>query len=165
MNTNPSEHLRAAFGTLLTRYRTERKWTTEALAAATGLSDAHAVSEMECGEREPTLTEFFAIANALGEPPAILLVSLLDEWRANPTADTLYKSRASDYSRLFRLGFFRDARDFRELQRTYGSLDEATAAARSLNTVRHRRKLTPVTTLTIYVRLGHTHFAKEPGER
>jgi hypothetical protein len=120
---------------------------------------------MESGEHEPTLTEFFDIADALGEPPAILVISLITEWRANPTGDTLYRSRASDFSRLYRLGYFHDARDFRELQRTYGSADEATAAARTLNTARHHRKLAPATTLTIYVRLGHTHFAWEPGKR
>jgi hypothetical protein len=40
MNTDHNETLRAAFGTILTRSRTERKWTAEALAIAAGLSDA-----------------------------------------------------------------------------------------------------------------------------
>jgi hypothetical protein len=117
---------------------------------------------MERGEREPTLSEFFNISNALGEPPAILLISLIVQLRTDPTGDTLYKSRASDFTRLYRLGYFHDAPDFRELQRTFGSVDEATAAARRINAARHKRKLTPLSTLTIYVRLGHTHFAWDP---
>ena len=44
MNTDHNETLRAAFGTILTRSRTERKWTAEALAIA-GLSDADVINK------------------------------------------------------------------------------------------------------------------------
>ena len=89
MNTDHGETLRAAFGMILTRSRTVRKWTAEALAIAAGLSGSDAVSEMERGEREPTLSEFFNISHALGEPPAILLIRLIVQWRTDPTGDTL----------------------------------------------------------------------------
>jgi hypothetical protein len=60
---------------------------------------------MERGEREPSLTEFFRIASALGDPSGSLFIDLIVAWRADPTDHRLYKSRPSDFSRLYRLGF------------------------------------------------------------
>jgi transcriptional regulator with XRE-family HTH domain len=104
MSTDPINRLPGAFGKLLTRLRLEQHMTPEAFAVATGLHDANTVTEMERGEREPTLTEFFRIANALRSPPAILFIDVIAQWRADPTDYGLYKSRASDVVRLCRLG-------------------------------------------------------------
>jgi transcriptional regulator with XRE-family HTH domain len=70
-----------AFGAFLVRRRVELKWTTEAFAVAADLPDAATVTKMEQGEREPTLTELFKIANALRTPQELV--------RAQQTADAM----------------------------------------------------------------------------
>jgi transcriptional regulator with XRE-family HTH domain len=149
---------------LLARRRLEQKLTTEALAVAAGLPDAAAVTMMERGEREPTLTDLFRIADTLRMPHAILYIDVIAAWRADPADLSFYKSRASDFGRLYRLGYHHDPGDFRELPRTYGLLDLATGDARMLNATRRSKRLPLLDTVLIYVRLGHVPFRTDEEE-
>ena len=157
MSADPIARLPTAFGKLLARFRIERKLTEETLARGAGLSDTNRVTEFERGDREPTLTEFFRIASALGDPPAILLIDLLAQCQ-DIGFDPLYKSRPSDFLRLYRLGYFHNPGDFRERPQAYGSMDKATSAARVLNVTRDRKGQPLLDTVLIYVRLGSVAF-------
>jgi transcriptional regulator with XRE-family HTH domain len=150
--------LSVAFGRVLARFRAQRKLTSETLALAGGFSGRDEVESMEHGHREPALSELFRIAKALGEPPGLLFIDVVDAWRADPTHDAFYKTRASDFARLYRLGYYEAPRDFREQQRTYTTLDEATATAGKLNCARHSRRLKLLDTVCIYIRTGHVSF-------
>lgn len=154
MSDDPLLRLLPAFGTLLIQHRVKRNWTVETLAASIQLSDVE-VKRMERGEYGPTLPEFFRIARALGEEPVILLIDLITAWRTDPTDYRLYKSRASDLDKLYRLGYYHDPGDFRELPRTYGLLGQATAAAKELNRTRRSKRLPLLDTVLIYVRLAN----------
>jgi HTH-type transcriptional regulator, competence development regulator len=165
MSTDPLKRLPSTFGKLLTRLRVEQKLTQEALAVAAGLPDATAVTTMEQGKRDPTLTELFRIANALRIPHAIFYIDVIAAWRADPTDYRFYKSRASDFGRLYRLGYHHDPGDFRELPRTYGLLDQATGNARMLNATRRSKRLPPIDTVLIYVRLGNVAIRSDADGR
>jgi transcriptional regulator with XRE-family HTH domain len=60
---------------MLVHHRRERKWTVESLATAIGLSTIETAS-LERGNYGPTLQEFFHIASALREEPAVLFIDL-----------------------------------------------------------------------------------------
>ena len=165
MSTDSLKRLPVAFGALLTRHRVEMRLTPEAFARAARLPDAGTVIMMEQGEREPTLTELFAIANALRTPHAFLFLDVIAEWRKDPSDLGLYKSRASDFAKLYRLGYHRDPGDFRELPRAYGTMGEATGAARILSAARRRRGLLPLDTVLIYSRLNYVGFEPDEGEQ
>src|SRR5689334_20837819 len=127
MSTDPIKRLPGAFGKLLSRLlRDERRVTYEAVARALGLPDQIAVVEMENGKREPTLRQLFQLARLLGDAPAILFVDLIAAWR---TDDVLQYSRASDFIRLYRLGYHHKPGDFRELATSYYSVAEAVHGA------------------------------------
>jgi hypothetical protein len=64
-------------------------------------------------------------------------------------------------SRLYRLGYYEGPGDFREQQRAFSMLDEATAAAATLNAVRHSKGVKILDTVSLYVRMGHVRFAWE----
>jgi transcriptional regulator with XRE-family HTH domain len=161
MSAGPINRLPSDFGKLLKRLRVKVDLSQEALALAAGFSDINAVENMERGEREPTLTEFFRIANALRDPPAILLTDLIAAWRGD-SLNFLYPSRPSDFSRVYRLGYYYDVGDFREHPTTYGSVDQATDAARRLNPARQKKELRAIDMICIYVRLGCLHFDWRP---
>ena len=163
MNTDPIERLPAAFGDVLVRHRNERKRTVEALAAATGLSVTEIVS-LECGNYGPTLKDFFRIAKALSEDPASLFIDVVAEWRGDDADRSLYPSRASNFERLYRLGYHHKIGDFREQEKTYGSIAEATHTAERLNKQRHERGVKLLDTVTTYVRMGYVKFNWQPGE-
>jgi transcriptional regulator with XRE-family HTH domain len=162
---DPMSRFLPAFGSLLSRLRFERNWTVEQFAASIQLSCAE-VKSIECGEYGPTLPEFLRIASVLGEEPIILLTDVIALWRGD-SIDPLYKSRASDFNRLYRLGYYHDPGDFREHTSTYESIDDAAYAGRKLNPVRKTKSLKPFNTVCIYVRIGYVSFdwtadAKEP---
>jgi transcriptional regulator with XRE-family HTH domain len=146
-----------SFGSVLTRLRQKRNWETESLANASGLS-AQEIRSIEAGAYTPTLKDFFRLAIGLGESPVILLLEVITAGRVDPTDYGLYKSRPSDLTRLYRLGYFRDPGDFRELPTAYGLLDDATAAARALNTTRHSKGMPLLETVLLYVRFGNIRF-------
>jgi hypothetical protein len=81
-----------------------------------------------------------------------------------PDAKVHYKSRASDFARTYRLGYHHDPGDFREQPQAYASIDDAAGAARRLNVTRHRRKLPPLNTVLIYVRIGSVSFRPDADE-
>jgi transcriptional regulator with XRE-family HTH domain len=164
MSTDPLLRLLPAFGTVLTQHRVERKWNVEEFAAATRLPVAE-VTKMERGENGPTLPEFFRIARGLGEEPVILLVNVITAWRADPTDYRLYKSRASDLGKLYRLGYHHDPGDFRELPRTYGLIGQANSAANALNFTRRSKRRPPLDTVLIYVRLANVAVHPDVEER
>jgi hypothetical protein len=97
----------------------------------------------------------FAVALGLGatSPPALAPL---------PPPYGIYKSRASDFERLYRLGYHHEPRDFWEQQRAYESIDQAINAARTLNSARQLKRLRPLDTGLIYARLGYITF--EPDE-
>jgi hypothetical protein len=64
----------------------------------------------------------------------------------------------SDLARLYRLGYFRGHGDFRELPAAYFPLDQATAAARTLNATRHSNRMPLIDTVLLYVRFGSIRF-------
>ena len=152
MSTDPITRLPAAFGDVLVRRRNERKRTVDALAAAAGLS-ANEIASLECGDYGPTLQDFFRIANALGEEPAILFIDVVATWRGDDADRLLYPSRPSSFERLYRLGYHHRIGDFREQERTYGSVAEATHNADRLNKQRHERGVKLLDTVTTYVRM------------
>jgi transcriptional regulator with XRE-family HTH domain len=162
MSIDPIKRLPVAFGNLLKRLRVKLNLSQEGLAVAAGFPDTNAVVDIECGEREPTLTELFRIANALRMPQAILFVDVVAEWRNDPTDYGIYKTRASDFTRLYRLGYQHKPADFREQDRTYGSVAEAINFADRLNKQRHDRKVALLDTVCIYIRMGYTSFRWMP---
>jgi transcriptional regulator with XRE-family HTH domain len=163
MSIEPMERLYKAFGNVLVRRRRERKWTAYALATAAGMSESEVIG-LELGEYGPTLKDFFRIANAFGEEPTILFIGVVAAWRGDSN-DPLYKSRATDFTRIYRLGYYHDHGDFRELPRAYGHMDEATGAARTLNAARQSKGLPPLNTVLIYVRLGSAGFRSDAREQ
>jgi transcriptional regulator with XRE-family HTH domain len=160
MSDDPLLRFLPAFGSLLSRLRYERNWTVDQLALAIELSSAE-VKSMERGEYGPTLPEFFRIASVLGEEPIILLIDVISLWRGDGI-DPLYKSRASDFSRLYRLGYYHDPGDFREHTATYDSVDDAAHAARKLNPARQTKSLKTFNTVCIYIRMGSVTFDPNP---
>ena len=101
MSADPIERLPVAFGRMLGRRRDAKHATPLALAGSVGLTEDEVI-ETERGQREPALTEFFRIARALGDPPTLLLIDVITAWL---DADTLHTTRASDFVRLYRLGY------------------------------------------------------------
>ena len=162
MSTDPLLRLASAFGDVLVRRRSERHWTGEALATAAGLS-AMEIANMERGSYGPTLLEFFRIARALDEQPAMLLIDVITAWRADPI-DTLHSARPSDFARLFRLGYHHKPGDFRELPTAYYSAAESTHAAGKLNAQRNARGVALLDTVCIYVRLDYVSLRPDSRE-
>ena len=142
MTTDPITRLPSAFETVLVRLCRHRNIAPQALTIT----------------KTPSLQDFFRIADALGESPVILLTEVITAWRADPTDLGLYKSRPSDLTRLYRLGYFHDPGDFRELPQVYGQMDQATGAVRSLNASRQAKGLPLLNTICIYVRVGSVAF-------
>jgi hypothetical protein len=166
MNDDPLSRLPRAFGQVLARHRRERKLSCHALANAACLSkESDIIIGLECGDFGPTLTDFFRIALALGVDPVLLFVDLVAAWRGDDADRSMYPSRASSFERLYRLGYYHKIGDFRELERTYGSIPEAISVAERLNAQRNARGVRLLDTVTTYVRLQCAHFVWKPDER
>ena len=166
MTNDPIKRVRIAFARALAHHRLKKNLTTGMVADAGGFS----VSQIEGWENkdkasEPGVTDFFRLAWALGIDPTILFIDMITEWRWDPTDIGLYKSRVSDLTKLYRLGYFHDPGDFRELPATYSLLDLATDAAGELNIQRQKLRKPPLDTVCIYVRLGQIWLDLKPGER
>ena len=107
MTNDPIKRVRIAFARALAHHRHRKNLTTGMVADAGGFS----VSQIEGWENkdkasEPSVTDFFRIAWALGIDPTILFIDMITEWRYDPTDMGLYKSRVSDLAKLYRLGYF-----------------------------------------------------------
>jgi transcriptional regulator with XRE-family HTH domain len=160
MSPGPIERLPIAFGRVLARRLGAKPGTALALAGSVGLTEDEVI-EMERGEREPALTEFCRIARALGDPPTILLIDVIATW---VDADALHATRASDFVRLYRLGYHHKPGDFRELGASYYSAPEAAHAAGKLNGQRHARGMALIDTICVYVRLDYVSLRAESGQ-
>ena len=161
MNTDPISRLPATFGALLNKLRVGQRIDAVEFATAARLTSAEKLASMERGDAEPTLTEFFRIAGVLNEPPAILLVDLITNWREEPEFGYLYRPRPGDFARLFRLGCYELSAEFHELVKPYGSINDAMSVSRALNSTRSRRRQPLLDHITIYVRLGYVRFKPE----
>jgi transcriptional regulator with XRE-family HTH domain len=161
MTTDPFKLLPEVFGDVLSRLLRERNWNAEALTNASGLSTRW-IRSLQAGSVGPDLRDFFQLATGLEMPPVVLLTEVINALRADPNDHELYKSRPSDLARLYRLGYFHDPGDFRELPRVYELLDHATADARKINVVRINKEMAPIDTLTIYVRVGYVRVDVRP---
>ena len=159
MSADPLSRLLPAFADVLARHRAKRNWSVDAFATAVGISPIE-IRSMERGDYGPSLLEFFRIAEALNEKPALLLTELIEVWRADPM-ETRRQSRASDFARLFRLGYHHKPGDFRELLTPYFSVAEATHAAGMFNAHRHSRGVALLDTVTVYVRLDSVSLRPE----
>ena len=153
MNADPVERVRSAFSKVLRRHRQERNLTIEMLAHTSGFFETQ-LQDWENTTCEPDLTDLFRLAWALGEEPVLLFIDLVAAWRADPSDLGLYKSRASDFAKLYRLGYAVDPGDFRELPRTYSLINEAVRSARMLNATRNSKRQPLLDTVLTYVRLG-----------
>jgi transcriptional regulator with XRE-family HTH domain len=69
------DELGPAFGLTLAKLRKEKKWSQMKLAAEAGLH-LNAVSNLERGERSPSLYTVFVLARALGIPASKLVVAV-----------------------------------------------------------------------------------------
>ena len=157
MSADPFLRLPEVFGAVLARMRRARNLSTQDLATACRLSESE-IRGLEVGDYAPYFKDIFRLALGLGESPAVLLAEVINAWRADPADYGLYKSRPSDLTRLYRLGYFHDPGDFRELPRVYGQIDQATGAVRSLNASRRAKTLPLLDTICIYVRVGTVAF-------
>jgi hypothetical protein len=100
----------------------------------------------------------------LREEPAILFTDVIAAWRGDGGDSALYKSRPSEFARLYRLGYYHKAGDFREQDRTYLSEAAAMHVAGKLNEQRYVRGVAPLDTITLYIRMGYSHFTWSPGD-
>jgi transcriptional regulator with XRE-family HTH domain len=161
MSDDPIMRVPTAFGRTISRLRDRGSLSNSGICKSSGIP-VESLEKILRGESEPSLTEFFWIARALREEPAMLFIELISVWRGDGT-DSLYKSRPSDFVRLYRLGYYHKAGDFREQERTYHSAVEATNFADRLNEQRAARGVALLGTLCIYVRMQCTHLIRKPG--
>ena len=84
----PRSPAHAAFGQAIRELREERGISQEAFALKCGIDRSH-YGGMERGERNPSLTSVFKIADALGTPPSQIHV------RAEQIQDSRQASRAA----------------------------------------------------------------------
>jgi transcriptional regulator with XRE-family HTH domain len=162
MSTDAIQRIPLVFGRLLQQRRVERGYEPAGFVAAVGLDGEDALRRLETGEDEPTLTQLFRIASVLGEAPAFLFIDLIAAWRDGPVRDLLYQSRPSDFARLYRLGRYSNAVEYRELPHAYDFLNDATHAASILNAKRRSRRDGLVDHVSIFVRLGYIRL--DPNE-
>ena len=153
MSNNPIDRVRIALSKALAYHRVKKNMTIKMVADAGELFESK-IELWENAVTAPDVTELFRLASALGIDPAILFIDIVTEWRRDPTDIGLYKSRASDFAKLYRLGYYVDPGDFREIPRTYGVIEEAVRSARKLNATRHSKRLPLLDTVLTYVRLG-----------
>jgi transcriptional regulator with XRE-family HTH domain len=163
MSDDPIMRIPIALGRVIKRLRVARGLSVETISRSSGLT-VEEINEIERGEQEATFTEFFWLARALREEPAILFTDVIAAWRGDGGDSALYKSRPSEFARLYRLGYYHKAGDFREQDRTYFSEAAAMHVADKLNEQRRARGVTPLDTITLYIRMGYSHFTWNPGE-
>lgn len=67
--------LEKAFGAILKKYRVEKKLSQQTVAYESGLDRTY-ISLLERGERNPTITTVFALAQCLGKKPSEFIIQL-----------------------------------------------------------------------------------------
>ena len=85
-----------------------------------------------------SMDEFFRISNELGYLPVLMLIEVAQYHRFDDYTSG-HTSRRTDHASLFRLGYTHKVDDFRELERSYGSVGHALSTAQLLNEQRKRR--------------------------
>jgi transcriptional regulator with XRE-family HTH domain len=163
MSDDPIMRIPKALGRVIKRLRVAGKLSVETISRSSGLT-VEEINGIERGECETTFAEFFWLARALREEPAILFTDVIAAWRGDGGDSALYKSRPSEFARLYRLGYYHKAGDFREQDRTYLSEAAAMHVAGKLNEQRHARGVAPLDTTTLYIRMGYSHLTGNPGE-
>jgi transcriptional regulator with XRE-family HTH domain len=163
MSDDPIMRIPTALGRVIKRLRVGGGLSVETISKSCGLT-VEEIEGIERGERETTLTEFFWLSRALREEPAILFTDVIAAWRGDGGDSALYKSRPSEFARLYRLGYYHKAGDFREQDRTYVSEAAAIYVAAQLNEQRHARGVAKLDTITLYIRMGYSHFKWSPGD-
>jgi transcriptional regulator with XRE-family HTH domain len=163
MSDDPIMRIPIAFGRVVKRFRVAGGLSVETISRSSGLT-VEEINGVERGERETTFTEFFWLARALREEPAILFTDVIAAWRGDGGDSALYKSRPSEFARLYRLGYYHKAGDFREQDRIYLSEAAAMHVAGKLNEQRHVRGVAAFDTITLYIRMGYSHFTWNPAE-
>ena len=154
MNPDRYTRLSLAFSEVLARHRRMRDWDVGRLAAVSGLS-VQEIQLAEAGANSLSFADFLRLALGLEEPPVTFLAEIMNAWRSDANDLGLDKARVSDLVRLYRLGYFYDPGDFRELTQTYSVLDHATSDARRVRVFRSNNEEARVDVMTIYVRVGH----------
>jgi transcriptional regulator with XRE-family HTH domain len=163
MSDDPIMRIPTALGRVIKRLRVAGELSVETISRSSGLT-VEEINGIERGECETTLTEFFWLARALREEPAILFTDVIAAWRGDGGDSALYKSRPSEFARLYRLGYCHKAGDFREQDRSYFSEAAAMHVAGKLNEQRHARGVAPFDTITLYIRMGYSHLTWNPGD-
>ena len=163
MSDDPIMRIPIALGRVIKRLRVAGALSAETISRSSGLT-VEEIDGIERGEREATFTEFFWLARALREEPAILFTDVIAAWRGDGGDSALYKSRPSEFARLYRLGYYHNAGDFREQDRTYLSEAAAMHVASKLNEQRHARGAARLDTITLYIRMGYSHFKGSNGD-
>ena len=163
MSDDPIMRIPIALGRVIKRLRVAGALSAETISRSSGLT-VEEIGGIERGEREATFTEFFWLARALREEPAILFTDVIAAWRGDGRDSALYKSRPSEFARLYRLGYYHKAGDFREQDRAYLSEAAAIYVASQLNEQRHARGVAKLDTITLYIRMGYSHFKWSPGD-
>jgi transcriptional regulator with XRE-family HTH domain len=163
MSGDPIMRIPTALGRVIKRLRIAGELSVETISRSSGMT-VEEINGMERGDLEATVTEFFWLARALREEPAILFTYVIAAWRGDGGDSALYKSRPSEFARLYRLGYYHKAGDFREQDRAYLSEAAAMHVAGRLNEQRHARGVAKFDTITLYIRMGYSHFTWSPGD-
>jgi transcriptional regulator with XRE-family HTH domain len=163
MSDDPIMRIPIALGRVIQRLRIAGALSAETISRSSGLT-VEEINGIERGEREATFTEFFWLARALREEPVILFTDVIAAWRGDGGDSPIYKSRPSEFARLYRLGYYHKAGDFREQDRAYLSKAAAIHVAGQLNEQRHARGVAKLDTITLYIRMGYSHFKWSPGD-
>lgn len=76
-----------AFGPVLRRLRTEKGMTQEEYAARLGWDTAAYISQLELGQRKPSLEQMFKLAFALDMTASVFVVEMEKEQIEKPSKD------------------------------------------------------------------------------
>ena len=94
----------------------------------------------------------------------MLFTDVIAAWRGDGGDSAFRKSRPSEFARLYRLGYYHKAGDFREQDRSCFSEAAAMHVAGKLNEQRRARGVAPLGTITLYIRMGYSRFTWNPGD-
>jgi hypothetical protein len=148
------------FGRALSHFRTDGFITTEMLARTSGIIEDD-IARMECGEREPTLSEFLRLAIAIQVEPSHLFNRAIVEWPDDPKFTPPRERSRAQYPRLFRLAWIAKRRVIHESRKAYESFDEALQASVRLNFIRERQRLPLLIGVGVYIRTGNVWSVRD----
>lgn len=152
--------LSLGFGRALSYFRSTGFTTAEMLARASGMREDD-ITRMECGEREPTLSEFIRLALAMQVAPGDLFNLAVAEWPNDPDFAPPHNRSPAHYPRLFRLAWIAERRVIYESRKAYETFDEALHASIRLNVIREQQRLPPLVGVGVYVRTGNVWSVRD----